>query len=132
MTVLVNQDGLPLSVGPIAPGGQSDHVAVNDIIPLLPKSGCITADRGYDSKNLRKTLRKRGNCPIIPKRNQKKGVRRRTPRPILYKQRYLIERLFGWLDGFRRLVVRWEYKSKNYEAFFKLGCALINLRNLTG
>jgi len=29
-------------------------------------------------------------------------------------------------------VVRWEYKSKNYEAFFKLGCALINLRALTG
>ena len=132
MTVLVNKDGLPLKIGPIAPGGQHDCVAVNDIIPLLPKSGCVTADRGYDSKLVRKTLRKRGLTPIIPKRNQKRGIRRRTPRPVLYKQRYLIERLFAWLDGLRRLVVRWEYKSKNYEAFFKLGCALINLRYLTG
>ena len=42
-----------------------------------------------------------------------------------YKRRYIIERTFGWLHWFRRLLVRHEYYSHLYDGFLHLACALI-------
>ena len=39
--------------------------------------------------------------------------------------RWVIERLFSWLNRSRRLLIRWEKLSAPYEAFLKLACALI-------
>ena len=43
-------------------------------------------------------------------------------------QRRGIERLFAWLQNFRRLVVRYEHKAQNFLGFAHLGCMLILLR----
>ncbi|MCA9416829.1 MAG: transposase [Candidatus Omnitrophica bacterium] len=47
-----------------------------------------------------------------------------------YKRRWKVERLFAWLHNFRRLVVRYEYHSQNFQAFVHLGCIMILLRYL--
>jgi transposase len=39
-----------------------------------------------------------------------------------------IERLFAWLQNFRRLVVRYEYKDENFLGMAQLGCIVILLR----
>ncbi|TQE84056.1 hypothetical protein FF021_00160 [Leptospira noguchii] len=45
-----------------------------------------------------------------------------------YKRRWKIERLFAWLQYFRRLVVRYEYHDFNFDGFITLGCAILLLR----
>ena len=44
------------------------------------------------------------------------------------KRRWKVERLFAWLQNFRRLVVRYEYDAENVRGFVQLGCILIFLR----
>jgi transposase len=45
-----------------------------------------------------------------------------------YKRRWKIERLFAWLQNFRRIVVRYEYYAENFLGMVQLGCAIILLR----
>ena len=47
-----------------------------------------------------------------------------------YKRRWKIERLFAWLQNFRRLVTRYEYSLENFRGMLHLACALILLRHL--
>ena len=46
------------------------------------------------------------------------------------KQYSTLERLFAWLQNFRRIVVRYEYYAENYLGLVQLGCILILLRYL--
>ncbi|HEX6252804.1 MAG TPA: IS5/IS1182 family transposase, partial [Nitrososphaera sp.] len=38
------------------------------------------------------------------------------------------ERLFAWLQNFRRILVRYEYHADNFLGFVHLGCMMILLR----
>ena len=40
-------------------------------------------------------------------------------------RRWVVERLFSWLNRSRRLLIRWEKLAAPYEAFLKLACALM-------
>jgi transposase len=61
-------------------------------------------------------------------RNRKKPATQ-DGRPLRrYHRRYKVERLFAWLQNFRRLVVRYEYHLENFLGFVHLGCILILLR----
>jgi transposase len=46
-----------------------------------------------------------------------------------YRHRWKIERLFAWLQNFRRLVTRYEYFLENFRGMLHLACALILLRH---
>jgi transposase len=46
-----------------------------------------------------------------------------------YRNRWQIERLFAWLQNFRRLVVRYEYHSSNFLGMVCAGCMVILLRH---
>ena len=43
----------------------------------------------------------------------------------LGRWRWVVERIFAWLNQFRRLRVRYEKRADIHEAFLSLGCALI-------
>jgi transposase len=47
-----------------------------------------------------------------------------------YQRRWCVERLFAWLQWFRRLVTRYEYHSENFLDMVRLGCMRIMLRYL--
>ncbi|MHC4233316.1 MAG: transposase, partial [Planctomycetota bacterium] len=49
-----------------------------------------------------------------------------------YRKRWKVERLFAWLQNYRRLVVRYEYHLKNFLAMVQLGCIIILLRRVLG
>ena len=68
----------------------------------------IAGDKGYDSKELRDSIRGRGIRPQIPKRVFKSKKTR--GRPILIEvPRFQAERTFAWLQRkYRRIKVRWE------------------------
>jgi len=44
-----------------------------------------------------------------------------------YKRRWKIERLFAWLNKFRRIMTRWEYDDRRFTGFVHLACSMILL-----
>ena len=45
-----------------------------------------------------------------------------------YRRRWKVERVNAWLQNFRRIVTRREYKAENFRAFVQLACICILLR----
>jgi transposase len=88
-------------------------------------------DKEFDSDKFRDKIAARRIDPIIPYRWWAVERRYDDGRKLRrYKKRWVIERLFAWLGNFRRLVVRYERKSKMYQAFVHVAFMLIALRQL--
>lgn len=90
----------------------------------------IIGDKAYDSDPLDKQLKKLDIELIAPHKANRKRPQTQDGRKLRrYKRRWRIERLFAWLQNYRRIIVRYEYHSGNYLGFVLLGCMLILLRN---
>jgi len=88
-------------------------------------------DKEFDSDKFRDKIAARGIDPIIPYRTNAVNRPYEDGRKLRrYKRRWVVERLFAWLCNFRRLVVRYERKSKMYQAFVHVAFMLITLRQL--
>ncbi len=87
------------------------------------KPDSLFADRGYDHDIYRDQVRARGIVPAIARRGTRHGTGLGT-------YRWVVERTFAWLHGFRRLRTRWERRADIHEAFLKLACCLITHRQL--
>ena len=136
--VLVDGQGIPLGVH-LSPANLAEsqlaedtlaHVAVPRVGAGRPKQNPqrIIADRGYDSRELWKRLKRRGMQLIVPHLSNRKhryqdgrGLRR-------YRRRWIIERTNAWLHNFRHLVTRYDHKIEHYRAFLYAACMLITLR----
>ncbi|RWZ87058.1 MAG: IS4/IS5 family transposase, partial [Hydrotalea sp. AMD] len=46
-----------------------------------------------------------------------------------YKNRWKIERVFAWIQQFRRCQTRFDYYDANFLGFVQLACTIILLRN---
>lgn len=95
----------------------------------------LLADRAYDSRAFRASLRKRGIKVCIPPRRRPKNWRKKRGRPVkadreTYKQRFKVERSFAWMGNYRRLLMRWEYHLSVYRGFCFFALALICLDRL--
>ena len=91
----------------------------------------LIGDKAYDSDPLDAELAAQGVQMIAPHRSNRKKPKTQDGRPLRrYKRRWKIERLFAWLQNFRRLVTRWERKAQNFLGFVQLGCIIILLRRL--
>lgn len=101
----------------------------NRFLEKLPKR--LIGDKAYDSDPLDDDLLfKFGIALIAPHKKNRKKEKTQDGRALRrYKRRWKIERLFAWLQNFRRLVVRYEYHPENFHGFLLLGCALILLRH---
>jgi transposase len=89
----------------------------------------LIGDKAYDSDPLDENLAERGIEMIAPHRkNRQKGKTQDGRKLRRYKRRWKVERLFAWLQNFRRLVVRYEYKEENFLGMAQLGCIMILLR----
>lgn len=71
--------------------------------------------------------------PVIPlrsmKRKSKPGLARLFDRPK-YRQRNIIERIFGWLEENRRIVTRFDKLAKSHAAMVALACSMQCFRHL--
>ena len=91
----------------------------------------MIGDKAYESDELdERLLRERGIEMIAPHRSSRRW-RTQDGRPLRrYRRRWKVERLFAWLQNFRRITVRWERHAENYLGFVHLGCLVILLRHL--
>ena len=90
----------------------------------------LIGDKAYDSDALDEQMREYGIEMISPNRANRKR-KTQDGRPLRrYKRRWKVERLFAWMQNFRRLVTRWEVKIENFLGFVHLACLKILLRHL--
>jgi len=95
----------------------------------------LVADRAYDSRAFRQSLRKRGIKACIPPRRRPKNWCKKRGRPVTadretYKQRFKVERSFAWMGNYRRLLIRWEHHLCVYRGFCLFALALIGFYRL--
>jgi transposase len=88
----------------------------------------LVADKAYDSTEFRRKLRHRGIKPTIPTFERRKRKKPKRGRPLRtgvgYRQRWKVERCFGWMDNCRRLVVRYDRHLHIYRSFCLLAIIL--------
>ena len=93
----------------------------------------LIGDKAYDSDTHDKKLKEERAIDLIaPNRSNRKTQRKAQDRRVLrrYRRRWKIERINAWLQNFRRITIRWEYKTCNYFGFVLLACLIIILRNI--
>ena len=83
----------------------------------------LIGDNAYESDTLDADLARRGVELIAPHRRTR--IRRtQDGRPLRrYRRRWKVERLFAWLQNFRRLVVRYERFAENFLGMLRLAAA---------
>ena len=111
---MTDRNGIPLAVR-LSPGNAHDATQLLPLVDAIPsiigprgrpgrprkRPAKLHADKAYDSGDLRQALRSRGITPRIARRGIDSSER-------LGRHRWVIERTFSWLLGFRRLGVRYE------------------------
>ena len=82
----------------------------------------LLADKAYDTNKLRRLLAEHGVEAVIP------SIARRKPLipydPVLYRQRNLIERMFGRLKDFRRIATGYDKLARNFLAGIALAATV--------
>jgi transposase len=96
-----------------------------------PGARALCLDRGYDYAACRQAAAQRGyRTPSPPTHSQEHPLPpprhpdRHPPR------RWVVEVAHSWFNRFRRLLIRWEKRAKNYLAFVHLAACLIVYRKL--
>ena len=90
----------------------------------------LIGDKAYDSDPLDERLVEMGVELIAPHRSNRKKVKTQDGRKLRrYRRRWKVERLFAWLQNFRRILVRHDRILDNYLGFVHLGCMVILLRS---
>jgi transposase len=113
----------------IGPGNEHDSKRLMELVGGLerrPKE--LYADSAYDTEAIRKGLKSiniKANIPVNP-RNGRKPKQYKVK---LYKRmRSAVERFYGWLKSFRRIIIRYERLAETYKAFINIACIIIHLR----
>jgi transposase len=91
----------------------------------------LIGDKAYDSDALDLTLAEEYGVEMIsPNRSNRKN-KTQDGRPLRrFRRRWKVERIFAWMQNYRRLVTRWEYHIENFLGFVQLACLLMLLKHL--
>ena len=128
---VADRAGLPIAVSVASASPHEVRLVKQTLAALfvreLPER--LIGDKAYDSDPLDAELGQQGIEMIAPHRRDRKRRASQDGRPLRrYKRRWKIERLFAWLQNFRRILVRHERYLMNYVGFVQLGCLVILLR----
>jgi transposase len=128
---VADRAGLPVSVC-IASASPHEATLVQAVLDkrfLAEKPQRLIGDKAYDSDPLDALLAAQGIALIAPHRRNRKREATQDGRVLRrYKRRWKVERLFAWLQQFRRLVVRYEWHDDNFLGMVHLACIKILLK----
>lgn len=138
--VVADGSGLPIGchVGSANPFESTLTEKVLDTI-RVPRAGRgrprtkpkrLIADKAYDNNKLRRSMKKRGIDFIVPALRLRVTKVQDGRKLRRYKRRWKIERVFAWIDSWRRLTVRWDHLFTIYQGFVQLAIMMIVLRRL--
>jgi putative transposase len=99
-----------------------DSIPVRRPRPTSRRPQHLCCDKGFDANVIRQEACRRRYTPHIKSRGDEQVAKRVHGRRA---RRWVVERLHSWMNRFRRVLVRWEKKADNYQAFLHLVCAYI-------
>ena len=123
--------GLPLAVYAASAGPHEVSLVEGTLAEVLTgeQPARLIGDKAYDSDPLDAELAAQGIELIAPHRANRKKPRTQDGRKLRrYRRRWKVERLFAWLQNFRRIAMRFDFHDENYLGFVHLGCIRILLR----
>ncbi len=126
--MMAERSGLPVSV---CAGSASPHETKFVIESIDARSTeavpeRLIGDKAYDSDPLDGECAKLGVQLIAPHRANRTKPKTQDGRVLRrYKRRWKVERLFAWLQNYRRIVTRYERHFENFVAFLKLATFMI-------
>jgi putative transposase len=92
--------------------------------PEPPQGLCL--DKGYDDDEVRDLLAECGFTAHIRARGEEaKALKQEAG---FKARRWVVERTHSWMNRFRRILIRWDKKVRNYLGFLHLACALITYK----
>ena len=127
-----------------APGNRNESPLLREALPQLTRIAqtigftlagtVISLDGAYDCPANRKAIFNRGMTPNINENPRGRKTPKRGRKPLfdaaIFKERFdTIERVFGWEDKFRHLLLRFDRISQLHYAFKTLAYTMINLRH---
>jgi len=132
---LVDRRGAPLSA--VVTGANATDMKTNPTVldwivvprprPTRKKPQHLCEDKGYDYPECREQALTRGYIPHIPQKGTDPSAlpagQKRHP-----ARRWVAERTHAWQNAFRKLRVRWEKKTENWEGLWHLANSLIVYR----
>jgi transposase len=86
-----------------------------------PQHMCM--DKGYDYEAVRDLVAAFGYTAHIKARGEEAQAIKTEAG--FRARRWVVERTHGWLNRFRKILIRWERKTENYEALLHLAFASI-------
>ena len=97
-------------------------------LPLLKgeNAKAIMADKGYDAGYIVEAITAMGAEAVIPSMCHRRA--RRDYDRVLYKERNVIERMFGKLKHFRAIATRYSKLAVSFMAFLQLAAILLWLK----
>ena len=119
-------DSLGLPVKFILTGGQA--VDISQALPLLKgvKADALLADKGYDADELLAWAHANQMEAVIPAKANRKVARECNW--WLYKERHVVECMFGKLKRYRRIFSRFEKTTRNFMGMLTFAATLLWLR----
>ena len=128
---LCDNKGQMIAMGSPKAGNHNDlyeiEEVLKEILALLEEAGIehkglfLNADAGFDSKSLREFLESKeiiANIKPNPRNGKQPDVYFDEE---LYKNRFKIEQANGWLDGYKGLIMRYEYLDVTWIGMLLLG-----------
>ena len=86
----------------------------------------VLADKGYDADELITWIQETGALAVIPPRSNRTVLR--DDDTALYKERNLVERMFGYLKHFRRVATRYDKTARSFLSFVQLAASYLWLK----
>jgi transposase len=125
----VESHGLPIEVT-LRRANRHDikllEATLQSIVTAHPERANVYFDAGY--VGAQKTVEGMGYEAHIRPRGKEKQEKKKNLR--FKARRWVVEVCHSWLNRFRKLLVRYEKKARNYLALVELVCAVIIWRNL--
>ncbi len=115
----------------LSEGQMSDYKGAALMFDALPRAKAMIADKpvlsfaegGYDGDWFRQALTARGTTPCIPSKSNRKIP---IPHdPVLYRQRHLIENMFGKLKDWRRIQTRYNRCAHTFFSAIAIAATVI-------
>lgn len=125
---IANGDSLPVAICTDSAQGHEIKLVEKTIAHRFTKKKPkrLIGDRAYDSDPLDEQLQKQHVELIAPhKRNRRKKKTQDGRTLRKYRSRWKIERLFAWIQNFRRCLTRFEYYQENFLGFLRWACIVL-------
>lgn len=143
MLFLTDKNGIPLACSAPVSGNHNDLFEIKKTVSKMledikgiginPDGMFINADAGFDSKELKSLFESEDMIHNIDenKRNSKnKNDNTYVFDKQLYKNRFVVEQVNAWLDGFKALLVRFETNADNWYQLHYLAATILFLRRI--